>query len=178
MREPQDGSGRSLGNGNGNCGRRAYPEERQQRFLMTSVTNKIVIPTLIALMGVSAGAWASGPDNDGEVTISLMPAANDDMPDAVTNRIPLPDLEHLVDNEKAQESVVKRAQEALAEAETGRNQGQEHGWSHADQGREQGQEMAEDAKARNENRGRSEDRPDPTPVRPSDPGQPDNPGGR
>ncbi len=140
------------------------------------MTSSIVIPTLIALMGVSAGAWAAG-DDDGEVTISLMPAASDDRPDAVTNRIPLPDLEHLVGNEKAQESVVKRAQQALADAETGPGQGQQHGWSHAEQGREQAQEMAEDAKARNENRGRSEDRPE-RPVRPEDPGQPDNPGGR
>jgi hypothetical protein len=141
------------------------------------MTSNIVIPTLIALMGVSAGAWATGPNDDGEVTISLMPAASDDMPDAVTNRIPLPDLEHLVGNEKAQESVVKRAQEALTEAETRRSQGQEHGWSPAEQRREEAEEMAEDAKARNENRGRSEDRPD-RPVRPADPGQPDDPGGR
>jgi len=144
------------------------------------MTSRILIPTLIALMGASAGAWASGPGDDGEVTISLMPAAKDDVPDAVTNRIPLPDLEQLVGNEKAQEAVVKRAQEALAETETGRSQGQEHGWSHADQSREQAQEMAEDAKARKENRGRSEDRPDlpDLPDRPADPGQPANPGGR
>jgi hypothetical protein len=143
---------------------------------MISMTSRILIPTLIALLGVGS-AWASGPGDDGEVTISLMPAAKDDMPDAVTNRIPLPDLEQLVGNEKAQEAVVKRAREALAEAETGRSQGREHGWSHADQGREQAQEMAEDAKARNENRGRSEDRPD-LPDRPADPGPPDDPGGR
>ena len=140
------------------------------------MTSRILIPTLIALVGVSAGAWASGPGDDGEVTISLMPAAKDDTPDAVTNRIPLPDLEHLVGNEKAQEAVVKRAQEALADAET-RSEGQEHGWSHADQGREQAQEMTEDAEARNENRGRSEGRPTPA-NRPADPGQPDSPGGR
>jgi hypothetical protein len=141
------------------------------------MTSKILIPTLIALVGVSADAWATGPGDDGEVTISLMPAAKDDMPDAVTNRIPLPDLENLVGNEKAQEAVVKRAREALAEAETGRTQGQEHGQSHADQGREKAREMAEDARARNEDRGRSEDRPAP-PVRPADPGPPDNPNGR
>lgn len=140
------------------------------------MTSRILIPTLIALVGVSAGAWASGPGDDGEVTISLMPAAKDDTPDAVTNRIPLPDLEHLVGNEKAQEAVVKRAQEALADAET-RSEGQEHGWSHADKGREQAQEMTEDAEARNENRGRSEGRPTPA-NRPADPGQPDSPGGR
>ena len=139
--------------------------------------HRYLIPACIALMGLSAGAAADAPEDDGEVTISLMPAAKDDMPDAVTNRIPLPDLESLVGDEKAQEAVVKRAREALTEAETRRSQGREHGWSHADQSREQGQEMAESAHARNENRARSEDRPAPA-DRPEDPGRPDNPGGR
>lgn len=135
--------------------------------------SRILIPAMIALMGVSASAWADDQDDDGEVTISLMPAAEDDNPDSVTKQISLPDLGSLVGNTQAQESVKKRAVRALEEAGTKGNR--EHGWSHANEARQQAQDMAENAKAKNENRGRSEeDRPD----RPDPPGPPDSPPGQ
>ncbi len=134
---------------------------------------KILIPAAIALMGVSAGAWAEDPDDGSEVTISLMPSPSDNVPDVVTNRIPLPDLTELVENTTAQEKV-KRAKDALNQAEQKRTEGRDHGWSQADRAREQAQDMAENAKAKNENRGRSEDRPE----RPDPPGRPESPPGR
>ena len=54
---------------------------------------KIFIPALIALMGVSATAWA---DDDGEVTIRLMPSSEVELPEAVTNPIELPS--HLLED--------------------------------------------------------------------------------
>jgi len=137
------------------------------------MNSKFLIPAMIALMGVSASAWADDQDDEGDVTISLMPAATDDQPGAVTNRIPLPNLEQLVGNEKAQKSVMKRATDARAEKE--RTDGREHGRSQADMARDQAQDMAENAKAKNENRGRGQDT---RPERPENPGPPDSPPGR
>ena len=131
---------------------------------------------MIALMGVSVSAWADDQDDDGEVTISLMPASADESPEAVTKQISLPDLVNMVGNEQAQESVKKRAVRALEEAGTKGNR--EHGWSHANEARQQAQDMAENAKTKNEDRGRSEeDRPD-RPDRPDPPGPPDSPPGQ
>lgn len=136
--------------------------------------SRFLVPAAFALMGVSGVAVADEPADDGEVTISLMPAAHDDVPDVVTNRIPLPDLEQLAGSEQAEKSVIKRATGALEHAEKKRTDGREHGWSQADIAREQAQDMAENAKAKNENRGRSEDRPEP----PDPPGRPESPPGR
>lgn len=139
------------------------------------VKGKFLIPAAVALMGVSGVALGDEPADDGEVTISLMPAATDDVPDVVTNRIALPDLEQLVNNEQAQQSVMKRATDALDHAEKKRSEGREHGWSQADIARDQAQDMAENAKAKNENRGRGEDG---RPERPEPPGPPETPPGR
>ena len=144
--------------------------ERQQDFWMSQMKIKILIPAIIALMGVSAGAWADDQDDDGEVTISLMPAGAD-VPEAVTKRIELPTLE--MGNEQADEKV-KRARQALTKAEQKRTEGRDHGRSQADLARDKAQEMSENAKDKNENRGRAEGRPD----RPDPPGPPDNPPGR
>jgi hypothetical protein len=134
---------------------------------------RILIPALIALMGVSAGAWADDQDDGGEVTISLMPASEDESPGAVTKQISLPDLVNLVGSDQAKASVEKRAVKALEDA--GKKGNREHGWSQADRAREQVQDMAENAKAKNENRGRAEeDRPE----RPDPPGPPESPPGR
>ena len=142
---------------------------------MSQMDSKFLIPAMIALMGVSGGAWADDHEDDGDVTITLMPAATDNLPDAVTNRIPLPDLEQLVGNDQAQKSVMKRATDALGDADTKRSEGRERGWSQADIAREQAQDMAENAKAKNENRGRGEDG---RPERPEPPGPPETPPGR
>jgi hypothetical protein len=109
-------------------------------------------------LGISAGAWADQPDFDGEVTMELMPPAADaagDLPGAVINRIPLPDLD-----EKAAQDKVDKAKDALVEAGNRGTAGRQHGWSRAEEARQQVQDMADNAKA-----GRSEDerpeRPDP-----------------
>ena len=130
------------------------------------MNSKFLMPAMIALMGVSTGAWADKPD-DGEVTIRLMPAAEVTLPEAVTNPIELPS--HLLESDKHEEKLL-RAKQALEDATTNRNKGRDHGLSHADRARELAQDMAENAKAKNENRGRSEDRPD----RPEPPEPPDN----
>ena len=132
---------------------------------------KILVPALIALMGVSAGAWADKPD-DGEVTIRLMPAAEVTLPEAVTNPIELPS--HLLESEKHEEKLI-RAKQALEDATANRNKGRDHGLSHAEQAREQAQDMADNAKAKNESRGRSEDQ---RPDLPDPPNRPETPPGR
>ena len=139
------------------------------------MNSKFLIPALIALMSVSASAWGDEPADDGEVTISLMPAAKDDLPGVVTNRIPLPNLTELVGNETAEENVMKRAKAALDHAEQKRTEGRERGRSQSDMARDQVQDMAENAKAKNENRGRGEDN---RPERPEPPGPPETPPGR
>ena len=144
-------------------------------FWMSQMKGKFLIPAAVALMGVSGMAVADEPADDGEVTISLMPAAKDDVPDVVTNRIPLPDLTELAGNETAEENVMKRAKDALTHAEQKRTQGRERGRSQADMARDQAQDMAENAKAKNENRGRGEDN---RPERPDPPGPPETPPGR
>ena len=42
---------------------------------MSQMKTKILIPALIALMGVSAGAWADDDDDGAEATIRLMDVA-------------------------------------------------------------------------------------------------------
>ena len=139
------------------------------------MNSKVLIPAAIVLMSVSGFAVADEPkpDDDGEVTITLMPPGNG-APELVMKQIELPDLD--LDNETANAKVGK-AREALEKAEQKGNAGREHGWSHAadaHDARDQAQEMAENAKAKNEDRGRSEDRPD----RPEPPGRPETPPGR
>ena len=139
------------------------------------MNSKFLIPAIIALMGISAVAWADDQDDDGEVTISLMPASADESPDAVTKQISLPDVLNLVGNTQAQESVKKRAEQALKDAAEKGNGGREHGWSHANEARMQAQDMADEAKARNENRSRGEAN---RPERPEPPDPPNTPPGR
>lgn len=131
---------------------------------------KVSILASIALLGISAGAWADQPDFDGEVTMELMPPAADaagELPEAVTKQIRLPDLD-----DKAAQGTVDKAKEALRKAEDRGNAGRQHGWSHAAEAREQAQDMTDNAKARNENRSRgNDDRPEP-------PGPPETPPGR
>lgn len=132
------------------------------------MSSKLLIPALIALMGVSAGAWADEPDKDGEVTIRLMPPSETQLPEAVTNPIELP--AHLLDDPDKEEKLQK-AKQALQKASTRRANGANHGLSHAEQARqarEQAQDMVDDAKANRESRGRSDDLPEP-PNRPQDP---------
>jgi hypothetical protein len=144
---------------------------------MSQMKTKILIPAAIALIGVSGVAAADKPDDDGDVTIRLMPHAEAELPDAVTNPIELP--EHLLEDAQNSEKLT-RAKQAIDHANERRTAGPNHGLSHAQEAREQGREMAENAKAKNEDRGRSEGRPDrPDPAdRPDPPGPPETPPGQ
>ena len=129
--------------------------------------NKVLIPAAIALMVVSADARAA--DDDGaEATIRLMGTAEAELPDAVTKKIELPD--HLRLPEEDQVSAVEKAKKGHDKANE-RLDRREKGLSKADLAREHGEEMSEKAKEVRENKGRSEDRPDP-PERPNLPDQP------
>jgi len=139
---------------------------------MSQMKTRILIPAAIALMGVSSVAAADqAAADDGEVTIRLMPHAEVTLPDAVVNPIELP--KHLLEDAQKSEKLT-RAKQAIDHANERRTDGPNHGLSHAQEAREQGQEMAENAKAKNEDRGRSEDRPE----RPDPPGPPETPPGQ
>jgi hypothetical protein len=125
---------------------------------MSQMKTKILIPAAIALIGVSGVAAADKPDDDGDVTIRLMPHAEAELPDAVTNPIELP--EHLLEDAQNSEKLT-RAKQAI---------------DHANERRTAGP----NPKAKNEDRGRSEGRPDrPDPAdRPDPPGPPETPPGQ
>jgi len=129
----------------------------------------VLIPAAVALMGVSADAWAS--DDDGtEATIRLMGTAEAEMPDAVTKQISLPD--HLLLDVNDQITTVDRAKGHGKANERLENEKRNAGLSKATAAREQGAEMSEKAKEARENQGRANDeRPDP-PNRPEDPTPP------
>lgn len=125
--------------------------------------------TAIVLTTVGANAWAQ--DSDGaEATIRLMGAAEAELPDAVTREIVLP--AHLLEASKEdQAAAVEHAAKGLDNANENRAR-REQGNSQAEESRERGEEMSEAAHENRENRGRSEDHPEP----PDPPGPPDNPG--
>jgi hypothetical protein len=125
--------------------------------------SKLFIPAAVALMGVSAGAWAA--DDDGaEATIRLMGTAEAELPDAVTKQISLPD--HLLLEDKDQVAAVDKAKGHDKANERVENEKRNNGLAKANAARENGAEMSEKAKEARENKGRSEDAP----------GRPDNPG--
>jgi len=130
---------------------------------------KVSIAAMI-LMGVSTGAWAAG--DDAEATIRLMGTAEAELPDAVTKQISLP--EHLRVAGDDQVATVEDAKKGHDKANE-RHDKREKGLSQTDAARDRGAEMSEKAEEARENRGRSEDRPDP-PGRPDNPGRRDNPG--
>ena len=132
--------------------------------------SRILIPAAVALMGVSAGAWAA--DDDGaEATIRLMDTAEAELPDAVTKTISLP--EHLRLQSTDQAATVDKAKGHDKANERLENEKRNEGLAKAENAREHGAEMSEKAKEVRENQGRSD-----PPGRPEDPGRPDNPGRR
>ncbi len=132
---------------------------------------KILIPAMIALMGVSSGAWAADDDDGAEATIRLMGTAEAELPGAVTKTITLP--EHLLVEGDDQVAAVEKAKKDHDKANQ-RLEKREKGLAQAEAAREHGKEMSEKAKEARENRGRSEDRPE----RPDPPGRPESPPGR
>ena len=129
----------------------------------------ILIPALIALMGVSAGAWAD--DDDGaEATIRLMDTSEAALPGAVTKTITLP--KHLQVTAEDQSTTVGKAKGHVKANERLTNENRKKGLAQAEAARENGKDMADKAKEARANRARAE----PPPGRPDDPGRPDNPG--
>ena len=123
---------------------------------------KKMIICCTALMLSANVAWAED-GNEAESTIRLMGAAEAALPEAVTKEITLPEA-------VAEDAVaVDNAAQGLETANKNR-QRREAGPSQANEARERGAEMAGEAQDNRENRGRSEDRPEP----PVDPGRPGN----
>ena len=111
------------------------------------------------LLGANV-AWAEDGD-EAESTIRLMGAAEAQLPEAVTKQISLPAA-------VAEDSAaVEKAARGLDKANENR-QRREKGLSQADEARERGSDRADEAHDNRENRGRSEDRPEP----PANPGRP------
>jgi hypothetical protein len=121
-------------------------------------TMKLIV-TLTMLLFSSGSVMAE--DGDAEATIRLMGNAEMELPEAVTKEITLP--EHLLAADD-QVRAVEKAEKGLEKANE-RLERRENGLSNADEARERGAEMKEKAQENRENRGRSDDRPDP-------PGQP------
>jgi len=131
--------------------------------------SRFLIPAAVALMGVSAGAWAA--DDDGaEATIRLMDATEAELPDAVTKQITLP--KDLLIEGNDQVTTVNKAKGLDKANERVENEKRKDGLAKATAAREHGAEMSENAKDARENQGRAkEELPDP-------PNRPDNPGRR
>ena len=126
--------------------------------------------TALALTMFSGNSWTQDEDpTDGEATIRLMGAAEAELPDAVTREISLPS--HLLVDTEDQLATVERAEKGLENANDNRGK-REQGQSQSDQARDRGAEMSEAAHDKRENRGRSEDHPEP----PENRGPPENPG--
>ena len=126
---------------------------------------KTLTMTTAALLLTANVGWTADEteDDSAESTIRLMGAAEAKLPNAVTKEIMLPAAlsEDSVAVEKAAKGL-KKATESQQRRETGLTQ--------ADEARERGSEMADEAKDNRDNRGRSEERPEPR----TDPGPPDN----
>jgi hypothetical protein len=120
---------------------------------------KTFVVTSTVLILSSGAAW---PDDDAaESTIRLMGAAEAESPDVVTKEISLPEAVG-VDS-----AAVENAAKGLPNANENK-QRREKGLTTADEARERGAEMSDQARDNRENRGRSEDRPQP----PTNPGPP------
>jgi hypothetical protein len=122
---------------------------------------KLIICCTALLLSANV-VWAEEGD-EAESTIRLMGAAEAALPEAVTKKITLPPAaaEDL--------AAVEDAKRVLDNANENRKR-REKGLSQADEARERNADMSGEAQDSRENRGRSEDRPEP----PVDPGRPGN----
>jgi len=113
-----------------------------------------------ALIFCSCPAWTQVADDDdaATATIRLMSNAEAELPEAVTKEIKLP--ENLTKDTKA----VEKSAKGLATANKKRLEGNQ-GLDQAMEAQQRSAEMAESAKEKQENRGRSENLPEP-PNRP------------
>lgn len=127
----------------------------------------MIVRTLLlsaTLLLGSSIAWAADDSDtaEAELTIRLMGAADAELPEAVTKEISLPEA---VTEDSA---AVENAAKGLETANENRMR-REKGLERADEARERGAEMADEAQDNRENRGRSEDHPQP-PDQPGPPG--------
>ena len=124
----------------------------------------VILAALVLLLSVGGvRAQDENSDEDAESTIRLMGEAEAERPEAVTKEIRLP--ASLAEDSKAVEAAVRGRDKAQE-----RHERREEGLTRADKAREHGANMAEEARENRENRGRSEDRPEP----PNRPGPPNN----
>lgn len=118
--------------------------------------NKVTLIVATTALLASGSGWTA---DDAEATIRLMGKAEAELPDAVTKEIRLP--EHLLAADpEDQVAAVDKAEKGLAKANE-RHAHREKGQDQAAEARERGAEMKEKAKDNRENRGRSDDRPEP-----------------
>jgi len=137
--------------------RRAAASERQGK--RNNIMRNLIILTSAALLLLS-GTGVVWADDGAEATIRLMGKSDDELPQAVTKDLKLP--EHLLEvSEEEQVKAVEKAEKGLANAQNHRDDGRANGQNQAAESRGRGQEMAEQAKDNRENRGRSEDPPGP-----------------
>lgn len=137
--------------------RRAAAPERQGT--RNNIMRNLIILTSAALLLLSGTgvAWA---EDGAEATIRLMGKSDDELPQAVTKELKLP--EHLLEvSDEEQVKAVEKAANGLANAQNHRDEGRAKGQNQAAESRGRGREMAEQAKENRENHGRSEDPPGP-----------------
>ena len=122
-------------------------------------TKRLTFVTLTAasLLLFSAAGWTA--DDDAEATIRLMGAAEAELPEAVTKQISIP-IELMQASDEAQQRAVERAEKGLAKANE-RGDRFDNGQLKAEEALDRKAEMLEKATENRENRGRSEDRPEP-----------------
>jgi hypothetical protein len=126
-------------------------------------TYSIFLAAIMLLINPNIGFAQDDADTgEAESTIRLMGPAEAELPEAVTNEISLPAA--LADDSAA----VENAEKGMATANENRER-REEGLSIADEARGRSQEMVEEAEQNRENRGRSEDQPEP-PNKPGPPG--------
>ncbi len=122
---------------------------------------KMIICCTALLLSANV-VWAEDGD-EAESTIRLMGAAEAELPEAVTKEITLPKA-------VAEDPAAVNSAESRLETANENRQRREKGLSQADEARERGSDRADEAHDNRENRGRSEDRPEPPP----NPGRPDS----
>jgi len=130
---------------------------------------RTAIWTGTALLVLSGPAWTQ--EDDTEVTIRLMGAAEAELPDAVLHSVVLPG--ELSINAKAVEKA-QAAEKAQHGMDTASNppSNRDEAMEKAAEARSKGAEMSEAAQDNRENHGRSDERPNP----PDPGGPPQNPG--
>jgi len=118
--------------------------------------NKMTLILATTALLASGSGWTA---DDAEATIRLTGKAEAELPDAVTRQITLP--EHLLAAKpEDQVAAVEKAENGLAKANE-RNSSPVQGQDQAAEARTRGAEMQEKAKETRENKGRSEDHPEP-----------------